>query len=147
VSEYVFEVTLTCDIKSKKNNKVARFRRGRLIGLAENKQVQVSQQNAEHQIKLQRIKDHGVAAMLTTTDFPSTASLQLEVVFNKDLGTTNIKVLKIGDKPQRGPNGRKRDIQNQLALVCDALEKARVCENDSQFARIIIERVVQEKVR
>jgi len=144
----VFEVTLDCEVKSKKNNKVPRFRRGRLIGLMENAGVRRSQAQVEGQIMLARKKQQGIRpALVGGPVWERKVSLELHVHINRDDGTTKILVRPIGEEPKRGRNGKKRDIQNELALICDALQGAGICENDSQFARIIIERQVQGETR
>lgn len=131
---------IDCEVLSKKNGKVPLFRGGKLVGLMEAPRVQKSQKQVEAQLVEQ-------ASRKSMPKWTRETSLELAIVIDRDTGLTHIRVSPCGEEPKSGRNGRKRDIQNELALLCDALEKAGICENDSQFAKITIERVVQGAVR
>ena len=143
--------TLDCDVASKKNGKVARFRRGskcgacgqsRLIGFAENSVSRSSQAEVEHQILRSRAAANR-GTVPVGPRFPREVSCELILTLDNDSGMTHVEVRAIGAEPASGRNGRRRDAQNQLALVCDALERAGILANDNQLASITVQRLVQ----
>lgn len=144
MSAEVFTITLDCEIKSKKNGKIARIQGGRFLGMMERPEVRRSQQAVEDRVRRQLERNHQHTA---GPFYAREVSLELLVSLDKDNGLTHLQVRPIGEIPKKGPNGRRRDIQNELALICDALEKAGLVANDNQIAKITIERVVQGQVR
>lgn len=139
----VFECTLDCEVASKKNGKIPRFHGGKLVGMIENPRSRKSQREVEAQFLTQRAKNK----MDATPVYSREVSLQLEVQIDRDTGRTQVRLSPIGLEPTKGKNGRKRDIQNELALLCDAIEKAGLVANDNQIARIVVERIVQGSCR
>lgn len=95
----------------------------------------------------QRALEWAIRAQLRGVDvlFPS-ESVDLRVFTDKSSGHTRIEVVPLGPRPKKF-TGRKRDIQNELQTICDALEEAGVVRNDNQIGRIVMERLVGGEVR
>lgn len=83
----VFSVTLDCEVKSKKNGKVARINKaGRFLGLMERSDVRQSQANVEDRIRNKLSQDHK-----QTEDQPlfhRELSVELWVQIDRDKGLT-----------------------------------------------------------
>ncbi len=131
-----FVVTLTGELASKKNGKLIRKdRRGRILGLIENDTVR-------------RVEANLIAQLLAASPGARRPmfdgqSCELSVTIDKDQDITHVAIREIGPRP-KGKTGRRRDIQNELGLVCDALERAGIVANDNQFARILVTRIVNQ---
>jgi len=133
-----FVVTLHGELASKKNGKVIRRdRHGRVLGLIENAKVR--------KVEARLVGQLTEALTGKPRPFFPGQSLELAVTIDKDRDVTHIAVIPISEKP-KGKTGRKRDIQNELGVICDALERAGVVANDNQFARIVIARIVQGNI-
>lgn len=138
-----FMATLEGPLASKKNGKVIRISRsGRILGLMENAKVRAVENRLIEQLYLSAAQENRYQGRDAV--FPD-ESLELTVVIDKDLDTTHVTIQKIADKP-KGKTGRRRDIQNEIIVVCDALERAKIVNNDNQFARINIIRRINGKV-
>lgn len=135
-----FKAALPGELASKKNSQVARFVKGRFVGMMENRKVVAVQERLVSQLReamSSSRRPHGPGNPM----FPS-ESCELRVIIDKECNVTSILVIPLCPKPKKR-NHRKRDIQNELATVCDALQKAGVVGNDNQFATIIVQRLVE----
>ena len=139
-----FAAVLVGPLASKKNGKIVRRdRNGRVLGLIENARVRAAEDSLVQQLM--------TVTVLHKLDMRAGAvfdgdSLDLVVTIDKDTDTTYVEIQSLGPRP-KGKTGRKRDKQNELTLVCDALEKARIVSNDNQFASITVKRIVGGKIQ
>ncbi len=138
------------ELASKKNAKVPRFGgrcpvcgQGRFLGLIEQPKVM----KVQTELATSLVRQMTPLGSFGPEDplYPS-ESVEVKLTIDRTGKAVELSVSRICEKPKKN-NGRRRDIQNELTLVCDALEQAGVIHNDNQVARIEVTRLVGGEVK